>query len=115
MMDKPARFDLGGLTVDRKVFDRHFLTKNGLRLLPQVMQLPHHGARIEPPFCCDAHNEFPHNCTLPISPVVSYGIKNTYEHPGLLCVRCNSDSHQHQLMSFEMVNERKGFSYTIVY
>jgi len=109
---------LGDLSIDNKVFYRFFQQLESQRSrLPQVIQLPHHGAKMKHHlFYCKPCNDAKHRCNLPITLIASYGIKNGYGHPDLSCyMNCHPGDLFRWNMNIELVNERKDFSYTIAF
>ena len=109
---------LGDLSVNCKIFDRYLQRlEKPLSQLMRVIQLPHHGAKMKHnPFYCEFCHDLRHRSHLPISLVASYGIRNNYGHPDLsCCTNCRPDDLFWQNTHIELVNERKDFTYTIIY
>jgi hypothetical protein len=106
---------LGDHTIESNLVERYFRTKRHV-WLPQVVQLPHHGARLKHhPYHCELCHELRYRCHFPISFVASYGFRNKYGHPDLPCIHCHPGGFCYGYLNLVMVNERKDFSYTILY
>jgi len=108
---------LGDLTEDYKLFDRYFhRIENHISQIPQIIQTPHHGAKIKHhSFCREFCHDLNRGRHLPIMLVASYGIKNRYGHPHLSSYKnCNHDDLCWRNTHIELVNERKDYSYTII-
>lgn len=109
---------LGDITMDFKAFD-HLLYRHlkGIKYLPRVIQLPHHGARMRcHPMYCDMFHHIGSN-GLCSEFVASYGLTNPYGHPDFCWHRKCRDMcfNYDRCSTVRLVNERSDFTYTIMY
>jgi hypothetical protein len=107
---------LGDISWNFKAFDRLIYRHlKGISCLPRVIQLPHHGAKMRcHPMCCELFHHIGHRgrCS---EYVASYGLTNQYGHPDFCwhknCRDCCFDMYP----LLRLVNERKDYSYTVMY